>query len=256
MKLDNKRILLTGASTGIGKALLEELKKYDVKIVVGDLDPDMIEDVPGKVMSMKCDVSRAENLDLLFSYAMNEMEGIDICIANAGFAYYEVLDTEDWEHIEKIYRVNVFAPVYCMEKMKSIHADSEYTVAVTASAMAKLPLPGYALYSSTKSAIDAFAYSYRFEKNPKANICIVYPIATKTEFFRTAGEDTPVPFPAQTSEHVARCIVKGIRKNKKSVYPSRLFYFIMQLDRILPFVLFLYAKIEQRKMKRTIMKEK
>jgi uncharacterized protein len=256
MKLDNKRILLTGASTGIGKALLEELKKFDVKIVVGDLEPHMIEDIPGKVLSMKCDVSRPENIDLLFSFAMNEMEGIDICIANAGFAYYEILDTEDWEHIERIYRVNVFAPVYCMEKMRSLNIDREYCVAVTASAMAKLALPGYALYSSTKSAVDSFAYAYRFEENPNAHITIIYPIATKTEFFKTAGENTPVPFPAQTAGHVARCIVKGIRRNKKSVYPSRLFYFIMQLNRILPFVLFLYAKMEQRKMKQTLMKGK
>src|SRR6056297_3337081 len=108
MKLEKKRILITGASTGIGKALLEELKKYDVKIVVGDLNPEMVEEVPGKVLSMQCDVSKPENIDLLFSFAMNEMEGIDICIANAGFAYYELVENEDWSHIEDIYRVNVF----------------------------------------------------------------------------------------------------------------------------------------------------
>ena len=254
MKLENKRILITGASTGIGKALLEELKKYDVKIVAGDLNPELIEDIPGRVISMKCDVSKPENIDLLFSFAMNEMEGIDICIANAGFAYYELIDKEDWTHIENIYRVNVFAPFYCIEKMQQLNEGREYCVAVTASAMAKLALPGYALYSSTKAAIDSFAHAYRFEKDKNALISIVYPIATKTEFFKTAGENTPVPFPSQTAEHVARSILRGIRKNKKSIYPSKIFYTLMILNRLFPFILYIYAKVEQKKMNRYLKK--
>ncbi len=177
------------------------------------------------------------------------MGKIDICIANAGFAYYEKLQKCDYEHIHKIVAVNYIAPIYCLEKMMDINKGRQSYVVFTASAMAKLPLPGYALYSSTKAALDGFAYSFNFEKDTNIHLMVVYPIATKTEFFKTAGEGTPVPFPTQTPEKVAKEIIKGIQKNKRYVFPSKIFRIMMIVDRFLPFALWCYAKVEAYKFK-------
>lgn len=159
MDLNKKRIILTGGATGIGKALLNLLLSYDVQIVVGDLYPEKIQAVPDRLFPLKCDVSRQVNVDFLFQIAEKEMGGVDIFIANAGFAYYEKIEKEDWDHIKKIYHTNLISPIYAIEKMKALNRGRAYCVVVIASAMSKLPLPGYALYASTKAALDSFAYA-------------------------------------------------------------------------------------------------
>lgn len=77
---------------------------------------------------------------------------------------------------------------------------------------------------------------------------IVYPIATRTQFFDSAGKKVPVPFPSQTAETVAKQIVKGILSDKKEVFPSFLFRFIQILDRFLFFPLKIYQKMEAVKL--------
>jgi uncharacterized protein len=249
MELDRKRIVLTGASSGIGKELLEMLLAYDVTVTVGDLAPKKVKRHK-KVTAVECDVSRPGEVNGLFKNAMKSMGGIDIFIANAGFAYYEKIQREDWDHIEKIYRTNFISPVYALEKMEVLNRGREYMVVITASAMGKLALPGYALYSSTKAALDTFISAYRLEHDGRGIISVVYPIATKTEFFRTAGKGIPVAWPTQSPATVARAIIKGIRNNRKRIFPSKLFFLMMTINRVLPFVLYLYTKMEQYKLKR------
>jgi short-subunit dehydrogenase len=249
MDLNDKCILLTGASSGIGKALLEELTKYNTTIVVGDLNPGAIAQNKN-VKAVRCDVSKQKDIDMLFKKALAIMGKIDICIANAGFAYYEKLQKADYNHIHKIVSVNYIAPIYFLEKMMEINKGKEACMVFTASAMAKLPLPGYALYSATKAALDGFAYSFNFEKDRNFHLVVVYPIATKTEFFKTAGEGTPVPFPTQTPQQVAQEVIKGILHNKRYVFPSKIFRCMMMVNRILPFALWCYAKFEQYKFKK------
>ncbi|WDC85581.1 SDR family NAD(P)-dependent oxidoreductase [Caloramator sp. mosi_1] len=75
------------------------------------------------------------------------------------------MEEASYEHIERIFKTNVFAPIYCLEKMNEISKNKEFTYVITDSAVAKMPLPGYSLYSATKSAVDAFQNAYRFEKD-------------------------------------------------------------------------------------------
>lgn len=249
MQLDKCRIILTGASSGIGLELLKQLQQYDVQIMAVARNVKAIMKDGQKIIPFSCDVSRPENVDQLFNEALRIMGGVDLFIANAGFAYYEKLDQPDWEHIESIYRTNVFSPLYSLEKLQQLHPDGKYKMVITASAMGKLSLPGYALYSSTKSALDAFADAYRFEIDRPQQITLVYPIATATNFFNNAAENAPVPWPTQSASQVARTIIRGIEKDRPAIYPSRLFTFAMQLNRFLPFVFPLYLRPEQRKFK-------
>lgn len=242
MKLDKKKIVLTGAASGIGKAVLNELLKYDVQVVAADLTPDKIKSAAEKVFPVKCDVSKSANIDSLIKTAVSKMGGIDIFIANAGFPYYERIEKSDWQHIEKIYNTNVFSPIYSLEKMMELNRGREYLVVITASAMAMLAMPGYSLYSSTKAALHSFAYAYRMEKGDKGRLMLVYPISTKTKFFEAAGKQVPVVQPSHTPEKVARDIIRGIKWNKNSVIPSILFLFFRYLILIVMFPLDLYAR--------------
>jgi short-subunit dehydrogenase len=251
MKITGKRIVITGAASGIGKETLLLLRKFpDVKILATDLNAQAIEQNE-VVSSYQCDVSNPENLKKLIQKAEETLGGIDIFYANAGFAYYEKIQEPSWDRIDKIYKVNVFSPVftvaYLNEKLKN-----PFLFIVTASAMSHLPLPGYALYSATKAAVHSFMESFRYELKPSNKIMVVYPIATRTKFFTTAGKEVPIPFPSQTAEEVAKSIVRGISWNSPRVYPSLIFRFIQYLDRFLIFPLKVYQVMEGIKLKKII----
>ncbi|HAI75412.1 MAG TPA: short-chain dehydrogenase [Microscillaceae bacterium] len=233
MKINGQRIILTGAASGIGKSLLQRLSLYDCQIFAVDIQPEQLqttinalENNAATIHAFVADLTLPQALDELFEVAQQTLAGIpDIFVANAGFAYYEQFPIKpDWRHIEKIFQLNVFSPLYALQKMRELNGNRPYYVLMTASAMAKLGMPGYALYAATKAALGRFEDAYRFEPSDKGRLGLVYPIATKTNFFQATGHtEVPVPFPSQTAEQVAEAMLKGILKNKRAIYPSLLF---------------------------------
>ncbi|AGK96584.1 SDR family NAD(P)-dependent oxidoreductase [Clostridium pasteurianum] len=244
MNINGKNIILTGASSGIGMELLKKLKDYDVKIIAVARNIDKIPNYDKNVISFSCDLSKKEEVDQLFEYALNLFQSIDIFIANAGFAYCEEIEEANWEHIEKIYSTNVFSPIYVAEKMKNINKDKSYYMIITCSAVSEVPLPGYALYCASKASINMFAKTYRYEMKNRGKLGLVYPIATNTNFFRRAGGNrAPVPWPVQSPEIVAASIILGIKLNLRNIYPSILFLIASIINRVIPILYPIYSKI-------------
>ncbi len=214
MELEGKRVVLTGAASGIGNALLHRLVTYDCQIVATDIQT--VDPITPSVHTYIGDMGDPAAVDRLFDEAYRLMNSIDIFIANAGFAYYGHVGEPDWDRIEAIYRVNVFSPLYAAQKMAQV--DHPYTVVMTASAMAFLGLPGYAIYGSTKAALHRFADAYRYEMPPQGRLMLVYPISTRSAFFEHTGASPLIP--SQTPNYVARRIVAGLEKNRTAVHPS------------------------------------
>ena len=235
MDINGKRIVLTGAASGIGYALLQQLLAYDVQIFAVDRHITPALTSLERVHAYECDVSQPENIDRLFDDALTSMGGIDLFIANAGFAYYEKIQGADWARIEAIYRVNVFAPLYSLLKMREINPVQPFLTVITASAMAKLAVPGYSIYGSTKAALDRFADGYRFEQAPNEQVMLVYPISTRTKFFESANH-APVTRPSQPAEYVAARIIAGIQRDARVVSPSVTFNAFRVLAAIFPFL--------------------
>ena len=119
MKLAGKNIVLTGASSGIGKEMLNILSSMtDAKIIAVARHIENIPFEEGVIYPFAADVSMPEGVDNVFDYAQRTLGNIDVFIANAGFAYLEKLSVPDWKHIEYIYNLNVFSPIYSLEKLQ------------------------------------------------------------------------------------------------------------------------------------------
>lgn len=250
MKLAGKRIILTGASSGIGREILDILSaKSDIKIVAVARH---IENIPGRdgvIYPFSADVSTSEGVDKVFDYAQNAIGGVDVFIANAGFAYLEKLSVPDWQHIEYIYNLNVFSPIYSLQKLIASGGDKPIVFACTISGAGLVSLPAYSLYCSTKAALHHFVQTYRYEQKNNLQITAIYPVATRTDFFdKATGEgNTPLPFPAQSATTVANKAVAGIEKGKKTIYPSLLFRIFFPIGRAFPFLLKVYSLTERVK---------
>lgn len=251
MEIANKNIILTGASSGIGEELLSRLVNFEgVKIIAVARHIENIPVIEGVIYPFSADVSTSEGVNNVFDYARQVYGDTDIFIANAGFAYLEKLQTADWNHIEKIFSLNVFSPIYSLEKFVKEN-DNRKTFVSVISGVALVSLPGYSLYCSTKAALHQFSETFRYEKNKNLHLMSVYPVATRTEFFDKAAnkENIPLPFPRQSPDVVAEKIIRAIIKNKKRVFPSLMFRMSYPFMRTFPFVGKLYSLTEKRKVK-------
>lgn len=251
MDLKGKNIILTGASSGIGRDMLDILALYpNVKIVAVARHADRIPQKEGIVYPYAADISSKDGVDNVFNYAQEVFDGeADVFIANAGFAYLEKINNSDWQHIENIFNLNVFSPIYSLEKLLAGSNNKKVAFTCTISGAGLVSLPAYSLYCSTKAALHHFVQTYRYEQSENLQITAVYPVATRTEFFdKATGEDsTPLPFPTQNSQTVAKKIIRGIEKGKENVYPSLLFRFFFPIGRAFPIFLKMYSGLEKRK---------
>lgn len=249
MKLDNKNIILTGAASGIGAALLARLSQSRCNIIAVDKDYPVVNEV-GNITYYPCDLAQQDQLDQLFDYAIKSWGTVDIFIANAGFAYFGPTDSYNWQLAEKIFSVNTISPMAAAIKMKQLNAERPFAVAMVASAMAHWPLPGYALYAATKAALRAFALAFRHDLSHQAqHLITIYPIGTRTSFFARAGS-SPIPLITQSADQVAKSIIRGIENGQSEVYPSQLFRLLLLLNRPLPFIKPLIVWVEKRNYQR------
>lgn len=251
MNINNKNIVLTGASSGIGLEVLKLLSLYEgVRIIAVARHTSSIPVKEGVIIPYSCDVSNKDGIDNLFAFTKTLFHTVDLFIANAGFAYIEKLSHPDWKHIEQIFSLNTISPIYSLQKQIEYNQNSPSFFVCTSSAVSTVPLPYYALYCSTKAAIKQFMQVYKYEQPQQVHTMTVYPVATRTEFFEKANNNThlPLPFPTQSAATVAKAIVKGIRNNKVSVSPSIMFRLFKYLGNVLPFIFHIYAYLEKRKL--------
>jgi short-subunit dehydrogenase len=119
-----------------------------------------------------------------------------------------------------------------------------------------MAMPGYAIYSASKFGLEGFQQAIRLEKPDNMKFTCLYPVATDTNFFKVAADGVQFekPFPVQNPVTVAKKMVRGIEKGKKSVSPCPLFAVGKALMTVFPFVRTIYWKLELGKLKRFLKK--
>ena len=252
--ISGKNIVLTGASSGIGLEVLKLIVKGGNNILaVSRTAEEKLGGFDKSVTAFNADVGSAEGVDSIFKKAEEVFDGgkIDIFIANAGFPYYEEYNYADWERVEKMFDTNTLSPIYTYSRYLEHLNGREGALAMTISAIGQMAMPGYAIYSATKFALQGFQQAIRLEKPKNLQLTCIYPIATETNFFRVANEkEFEKPFPVQSAEVVAKKIVRGIENGKRSVSPSALFTLSKFLMGVCPPVRAVYWKLEKNKLDR------
>ena len=248
--IQQSNIVITGASSGIGKAILEMLAEpeNDNRIVAASRSIGKLQGFGENVVLFPCDLSTQEGVDALFRKATEVFEKIDILICNAGAPYYERYDYEDWDRIERIFSLNTFSCMYSYSKYLNHLNGREGHLVYTISAMGEMALPGYALYAATKFAMKGFQQAIRIESPKNLSITCVYPVSTKTNFFEVggAGHKVEQPFPVQTAEAVAKATIRGVERRRKQVYPCPVYLPSRFLMNVLPPVRSLYLRSQHR----------
>ena len=253
--INNKTIVLTGASSGIGFEVLRLLVKGSGNkiLAVSRHAQELLGSFAENVIPFNMDISTKEGVDAVFEKANEVFEGrkIDIFYANAGFPYYEEFNYEDWDRVKVMFDTNTLSPIYTYAKYLHHLDGRDGILAITVSAIGQMAMPGYAIYSASKFGLQGFQQAIRLEAPKNMQITCLYPVATDTNFFRVAN---PVPFekpfPVQQPDVVARKMVAGIESGKKFVSPNPLFAVSKVLMGVCPPVRTVYWGLETAKLNR------
>ncbi|MEO0202143.1 MAG: SDR family NAD(P)-dependent oxidoreductase [candidate division WOR-3 bacterium] len=220
-----KSAIITGASSGIGKAIAYELakNKYNLLLIsrrknkLTEICNDLEEKFKIKVNFLVMDLSKNNDFTFIKNYFLETFDSLDVLVNNVGIGYYGQIETITLEKVEKLFWTNLFSHIFITKELVPIMKQQGYgTIVNIISLIAFFPLKNWSIYSASKCAQMGFFKSLRKELyRNKIKVINVYPGATETEFFDNL--ELPYKFPKlDKAEKVAQKVMKAIKKNKNS----------------------------------------
>ena len=220
MDFKNKVVLITGASSGIGKDTAIEFAKRGSNLILVARTEEKLEQVANELKKFhistlvcQCDVSKKEQVKEMSNKVLDKFDHVDILVNNAGFAIYGSVSDLSIDDIESQMKTNYFGMVYCIKNFlpSMLNRKSGHIVNV-ASVAASFGLPGIASYCASKFAMLGFSEGLKYElKNTGVGITVVSPIMVRTSFFdHDSFAKMPKYSPTSlSSKTVAKAILKA-----------------------------------------------
>ncbi len=228
--LQGRAAVVTGASSGIGRATAERLAADGVRVALGARRTDRLEEVAegirragGTALALPTDVSRREDVDRLIGEAAAAFGRVDILVNNAGLGYFGPVETTPIAEARHLFEVNVMGTLHGIQAAVPVMRRQGGGHIINVSSISgKRATPGTGIYSATKFAQIALSESLRLEvQSAKIQVSIVCPVSTTTEFFEVASARSPMRFapagPTFSAEQVAARIVDCVRRPRAEV---------------------------------------
>ncbi len=254
MNFTNKTIWITGASSGIGKALALSLSKKEVKLILSARNSKQLEEVrllchnPEQVKILAMDLAMWKNAAHWVKTALDLFGGIDILINNAGISQRSLVVETDLKVDERIFRVNYFGTVALTKALLPhfIKKKAGHIVVVT-SVVGRVATPLRSSYSASKHALHGFFDSLRAEVyDDNISITLICPGFVNTNISKNAligdgseqGTLDTATANGLSPDYFAKKAVKAIqRKKQEVVIGGALEVLAVYLKRFFPLIL-------------------
>jgi short-subunit dehydrogenase len=254
MEFINKVVLITGASSGIGFRLAEELSKENCRLIllarrknILDKLADLSNTSSGKITTIECDVSKKEDVEKAFEKISKIYNHIDIAILNSGVSYRSSVDEFDSQKAEETFGVNVMGMIYFIEKLLPNFMEQKKGMIVGISSLSDVRgFPKSGFYCASKAAASALLESLRVELQPhNVKVLTVKPGFVKTPM--TAKNEFKMPF-LMNDVKAAKIILNGIKKEKKIIEFPLPTAWGSKFVKFLPNFIFDFAALKQKEM--------
>ena len=223
MNFENKNIILTGASSGIGFELAKLLARENCKIALLARRKEILDDLAkeissssNKILPIKCDVTKKEEVENSINKIKNDFGKIDLAILNAGTSFRASVDDFHSEDADETFAVNVMGIIYFVEfLLPDFKKDQNGIIAGVTSMADQRGFPKSGFYCASKAAASKFLESLRIELKDY-NIKV---ITIKPGFVRTPMTDKNefyMPF-LMEPDKAANIIIKGLKKEKRVI---------------------------------------
>lgn len=231
--LDQQTVVLTGASSGIGRATAFELGRRKARVVLAARSEEGLRDTAreveaagGQTEVVPTDVADWPQVEKLAEAAVERFGRIDTWVNNAAVSEYATVENATVEEIDQILQVNLHGSIYGMKAVLPIlRRQGEGTIVNVSSVLGKLSVPLQAAYCASKHGIIGFADALRIElkrSSSKIHVCSILPTSINTPFFRHArarlGGNMPQPLPpAYEPQAVADAIAFVCERPRREV---------------------------------------
>ena len=245
-EIRNARILVTGASSGIGRALAKQLADEGASILITARREDRLQQLAdelaadgGQVAIAAGDITDKDHRLRLLETAQFQLGGLDVLVNNAGIGAVGHFVPSDPERLRKIMEVNFFAVAEMIRESHELLLKSESPAIVNVgSVLGHRAVPSKSEYCASKFALHGLTDALHGElRRDGIDVILISPSTTTSEFADSLIEDrggaAKNPY-GMSSEDVARQIIRAIRAGRREVILSLTGKLLVWIDRICP----------------------
>jgi NAD(P)-dependent dehydrogenase (short-subunit alcohol dehydrogenase family) len=276
MDVAHKRVLITGAASGIGRAVATSAGQAGAQLVLTDRNADLLAKTASELTAAGVDVAVAQAADVSDLAQVQELAdavhaqggSVDVVMNVAGIAAWGTVDRLEHRHWQAMVDVNLMGPIHVIECFvpPMIAARRGGHLVNVSSAAGLVGLPWHAAYSASKFGLRGVSEVLRFDlRRHRIGVSLVCPggVATPlTDTIEIAGVDqTGRKFArmqahfrkrAVTPEQAAAAILRGVRRNRYLVYTSRDIQALHLVQRLCPPLYVLIMRGMNLAMRRTL----
>lgn len=223
MKLQDRTLLITGGTSGIGYALVKKLASENKSIIVIARNPIHLEKVRNEISNVytyKCSLSDKIDLEKTFSEIINNHPDISVVINNAGIQETPTFLDKDFsfDSIENEISINLASPIKICALMLGplLNLKAPAAIVNITSGLGLYPKKNSAVYCATKAGLRNFTQSFRYqlEETPIKVFEAIMPLVdTPMTQGRGKGKISP--------DHAADAIIKGIENDDEEIYVGK-----------------------------------
>jgi NAD(P)-dependent dehydrogenase (short-subunit alcohol dehydrogenase family) len=229
-RIRGKTALVTGAASGIGRAIALRLADEGARLYLVDINVGALSGVVAEAkargveaLARHCDVGEPRLITAAVQHVLDHWGGVDILVNNAGITYYGVTARMSAEHWDRLLAVNLHAPIqFARELLPTLLERDEAHILNVASICGLVGLARVAAYTTSKFGLVGFSESLRTELSRHGlGVTALCPGLVDTNLFLAAprgvdrGENKlPPPWLLATPELIARRAIRAIYRNE------------------------------------------
>lgn len=245
--------MVTGAASGIGRAIALRLAREGARLFLVDIDETRLTEVVEHALDLgveaigrRCDVSEPREVSAAVAEVMSRCGGIDILVNNAGITYYGKTERMSAEHWDKLLRINLLSHIqFTRELLPSMLERQEAHVLNVCSVLGLIGMPKVTAYCTSKFGMVGFSEALRNEFGRDGlGVTALCPGFVTTNLFTNAPleqsvEEHKVPprILCTTPERVANAAVKAIYRNRRLVVVEPFARFLHATKRFAPWLM-------------------
>ena len=242
MSKNQKKIWITGASSGIGKALAEKFAVEGWKVAASARRKEILDKMSEheNIFSYPLDVTNQDQIKTSFEKIIEDFKGLDLCVFSSG-TYDPKLEQEiNIKQNKFVMETNFFGVLYCINAVENYFKNKrDGHISIVSSIAAYRGLPNSSGYGPSKAALTNLTESLYFDfKKYNVRISLVSPGFIKTPL--TDKNEFPMPF-IKSPEFAAEKMFKGLTKSKAfEIHFPKALTILLKIFRVLPYKIYLF----------------
>jgi short-subunit dehydrogenase len=242
MSKNQKKIWITGASSGIGKALAEKFAAEGWKVAASARRKEILDKMSRheNIFSYPLDVTNQDQIKNSFEKIIKDFNGLNLCVFSSG-TYDPKLEQEiNIEQNKFVMETNFFGVLYCIKAVENYFKNKkDGHISIVSSIAAYRGLPNSSGYGPSKAALTNLTESLYFDfKKYNVRISLVSPGFIKTPL--TDKNEFPMPF-IKSPEFAAEKMFNGLTKSKAfEIHFPKAITILLKIFRVLPYKIYLF----------------